>query len=644
MKLLLRRVLQYLGWAFSCIALTFINTNIWAVGYSDGLKLGPQFMGLLWTPIDFVVWFGLYSEHSPSLNWAAGLLWCELFLTSLIWAIFLLGKRRGGKDTFGTSRFLKTSELGKLGAFHPGRVIVGQTDEAVFKSRLGRDAKGETIQLWKMLRPGRVIYNSEPTHYLVVASTSSGKDQAIILPTLLNNRDALFIYDIKKEAWDKTAAWRSTFTDVVRFEPETNDTPRWNPLYEIAPGEHEIDEAMLIGQMLQSSTPEKDEDYWSISSAQLLTMHILYVLYNPDIEEKDLYMVYFLMNHPQKDRETVLNEILGFPETDLTSLQKKTVEAFKMIARGALGMSNNERSGVYGTSNAKVQFAISPNIRRATSASDFSIRSLVYEERPKSLYFIVSPGRADLLRPLTRLFLLFLGQKLTTDTVTTAQKRHRLFLVLNEFASLGYMPFIETQIAYFRGYGLQFLFAIQSLNQLYRIYGERTSIPDNCRLKAFLGVETPKEAEEVAGYLGVQTVTRESEGQSQNSAAVMSTSTSQGLSDGSRQLMTPDEIYRLDFDKMILLWSRQFPYVGRKIMAYLDPRFLKNKHKEVLPDPNDIAVQRKFLSRVKNPWAFTSAWKNRPSEKTAFEREIEAELRAELDRDEGNDYSIMERS
>jgi len=74
-----------------------------------------------------------------------------------------------------------------------------------------------------------------------------------------------------------------------------------------------------------------------------------------------------------------------------------------------------------------------------------------------------------------------IGRRLTESMQVgpTPAYTHRLFLVLDEFPSLGRLEFFESALAFLAGYGIKAFLIAQSLNQLEKAYGPNHSILDN---------------------------------------------------------------------------------------------------------------------------------------------------------------------
>ena len=86
--------------------------------------------------------------------------------------------------------------------------------------------------------------------------------------------------------------------------------------------------------------------------------------------------------------------------------------------------------------------------------------------------------------------------------------RHRLLLMLDEFAVLGYMEFFETELAYLPGYGIRAFMIVQSLNQVEKHYGPNNSILDTSKVRITYGATDERTAKRLSDLLGQSTQVR----------------------------------------------------------------------------------------------------------------------------------------
>ena len=548
-KLLL---LFYTGVSF-LFSLT-VSTNLFAFFLHHADILGRPQLGKIYEPFQILYWFATIRVpgNQYHLSFIAFLV-CFAFLAFLGFRVYTRLKLNV-LGIYGQSRWLKERELKQTGSIDGEGVILGQTIGA----RFHKNRKAE----YRMLAPGKVIFDDSSEHLLVLAPTGSGKGISCVIPTLFSWKHSAIVYDIKKENFEITSGWRRKFSYVFRFEPTNPDSVHFNPLWEIDKGPKEVSQAQNIASIICNPYGDATvEDHWSRTAQQLLVGAILYVLHSEDERDKSLHGVYHLLNDPSRTKAEVFNAML--------SLQDHAV--VQEAARNMLNKPPNELGSVLSTASAFLAIFQDPIVSANTAYSDFNIKDLTNADHPCTLYICVNPESAQRLTPLIRLLFDFIGKKLTSDLYIN---KHRILFLIDEFPSLGRLSFFEKQLAFFRGYKIKCMLIAQSFNQLFSQYGERNSIIDNCKIKAILGVGSAQDAKLVSDTLGSYSINRETVSQSGTLGSIIARTRSTSYMETKRELMTVDEILRLPFENFILIKDGQFPYQGRKIMYYADRRFI----------------------------------------------------------------------
>ena len=169
-------------------------------------------------------------------------------------------------------------------------------------------------------------------------------------------------------------------------------------------------------------------------------LHCCYIKRTETGHEATLADVDVLLAHPEFEIQEVLEQMLDHPH-----LGDRPHELIARAARSLLNLSEKELSSVVSTALSFLSLYRDPVAAMNTSQSDFRIRDLMHHELPVSLYLVVRPADADHLRPLIRLMLTQIVRRLTEHMDpeggrSVAQYRHRLLLLINEFASLKRPP------------------------------------------------------------------------------------------------------------------------------------------------------------------------------------------------------------
>ena len=462
------------------------------------------------------------------------------------------------KDLHGSSRWAKFEEVKKAKLLDGKGIYVGG------------------LQSGKQLHHLRDDSN---THLLCFAPTRSGKGVSLIIPTLLTNAEkSFFCYDIKGENFALSSGWReSAGNRIIKIELASKSSHKYNPLDEIQFGSPTFtQDVQNLATILTSKGDGKNQsDHWEAKARELLTALIIYTLEDPD-RENTLYYVGNLLTDPTKDVEGTIEELI------------ETCAHFdaKNILISTRNTPDKERGSVISTLQKTFELFRDPVIRENTSCSDFSINDLVNGETPVSLYFIVQPNDLNRLSTMVRVFITQLLNKLICgmefEQGTSRQKnKHELILMLDEFASMRYMPIIEEGLAFIAGYGVRAFLIVQDLDQITKYYGKENGVIGNCHTQIAFAPNSHPTATYLSQQLGKQTIVRK---KVSKSSGGKSSSKSTSVDEVGRDLLTPDETRRLknmDLDssnnqggETLIMRSGEFPIKGTRILYFTNETFI----------------------------------------------------------------------
>ena len=167
-----------------------------------------------------------------------------------------------------------------------------------------------------------------------------------------------------------------------------------------------------------------------------------------------------------------------------------------------------------------------------------------------------------------------------------ARYRHRLLLMLDEFATLGRLDFFQTQLSYLPGYGIKAFLIVQDLSQLYAAYGHDESIISNCHVRVAYApnkVETARLLSDMAGSTTVHKESRTYTGNRLNPVLMHVMASEQ---ESHRPLLTPDEAMRVPDDATLIFTAGARPILGKKLRYYEHEEFV-NRARFPAPQASD---------------------------------------------------------
>ena len=139
---------------------------------------------------------------------------------------------------------------------------------------------------------------------------------------------------------------------------------------------------------------------------------------------------------------------------------------------------------------------------------------------------------------------------------------------------------MEQAFGLMAGYGLQLWPILQDLHQLRSVYGERAgTFLSNAGLIQIFNVGDVETATWISKSLGAMTVAYQTESSGVSQAPgryfLMQTTTNTSTAEhlARRELMTPDEVMRLDPSLEILLRPGQPPVAAQKVRYFADAEF-----------------------------------------------------------------------
>lgn len=406
--------------------------------------------------------------------------------------------------------------------------------------------------------PTAPIYSKPESHTLIVARTRAGKGTRVIVPTLLRYDHSMLVIDPKGENAAITARrrrddLRQTVHIVnpwgvlqARYTELGFSTATFNPLDAIDRDDHN---AVALAQSMAATicpvTPGK-EAYWQGSAANVLAGVFLWLAYRKD-QEKTL----------GRARQLVTQSRDEFKKTLALMVSTDAFEgAIKEMVSQYLDLAPETYSGIMSNLAESTKFISDPQIKKSTAASSFSMKTL--RDDPTTVFLVIPHDRIATHSTWLRLVISSTMYAIKNRDQTKEAKYRCMFLI-DEFGSLGHIPDVPRDIAIMSGYGLDFTFIIQGLDQLKNHYGEaKGTILNNCSWKWFCNVADLETAKYLSDTLGKKTVSTVTKGQTKGeSARKQATTETEGESttfgETGRALLTPDEILNLGRDTAILL-------------------------------------------------------------------------------------------
>jgi len=412
-----------------------------------------------------------------------------------------------------------------------------------------------------------------PAHLLTIAPTRSGKGVGAVIPNLLIADRSVFCIDPKGENARVTVAARSRFGPVYVLDPfgvSGQPTAVFNPLAGLDPDSPDLaeDAALLADALVHDAPGQSGDAHWNEEAKALIAGLILYVVCNEPRLRRTLATVRELLTSSPREFAALIE------------IMQKTDAAGGLIRRAAnrhLGKSEREAAGVLSSAQRHTHFLDSARINTVMASSDFRFADL--KEAKATVFLVLPPERLDAYARWLRLIVSQAIHDLARSPARSgvSPPAAPVLFLLDEFAALGRLEPVERAFGLMAGYGLQLWPILQDLHQLRGAYGERAgTFLSNAGLVQVFNVADVDTASWVSKSIGATTTAYQTTGTSNSSGLTQmfgstTTSTTDHLS--RRELMTPDEVMRLESHLEILLRQGEAPVIAAKVRYYEDPAF-----------------------------------------------------------------------
>ncbi len=502
----------------------------------------------LYPPWSALSWSNRFAEQFPRPFAISNLILIATFLIALIPMRFAI-KNRAFHKPFGLAAWGKFEDAEEAGLFGQQGTVLGKLD-------------------------GEILCYEGLEHQLLIGASRSGKGRGHVVPTLLAWPASALVLDVKGELADGdgrhgfpgTAGYRETMGPVLRFAPTKTDSCAFNPLMEVRIGDHEVRDVQNIIEIITDPAgDQRYSDFWDKAAKQVLVGVILHVLYSEPLHRKSLVVV----------REKLANlkatcEIMARTLHRVNPDTEKPEVHYQCQLGAASFIANEERlqSGLKATAESFFGLFADPLVADKTSRSDFRLADLMCGPKPTTLFLQPPPSDAPRLMPLMRLVLNQLArsqmehQEFGSDG---RKKKHNLLLCLDEFPQLGRMPFFETAMGAFAGYGLKAYLVCQSLNHIIRAYGRDNVILDNCHIVTAFAAADMNTAGEIARMAGEAWEMRPQHSEQKPSSILGPKRGTITWREERRPLLLPGDVRQLKRDEQLIFVSGTKPIRAKKL-------------------------------------------------------------------------------
>ena len=592
----------------------FVNSL--RLGVAKTFNSSGEEIGSIWVLNPFKNFFAIFTPFGLGTTFVTVLLICLITKKGYIWfSGYKYTRDPRGFDilpdgTHGSSGFLKESELAAF--LETGSV---QTVKGMLLGKFKRypdDSDKYAMYVAHRMKPG------DNNNLLCIGAPGSGKSRGFIIPFLLGvaaRKESVFISDPKGELFEKLSPYfaeNGYYVKAVNFlDMEHSDG--WNCLYNLE-NETQLVQTVANTIILNTSGPREANDFWSRAELNLLMAMLHYVCNLRDenqellpIEERGLGTIYKILSTETVDE--INARFMKLPKDH--------------PAKGPHGLFMKAKDNLWGSiiTGLGNRLAVFQNqlVDKVTRNHDVDL--LLPGQKPCA-YFVIISAQDSSYRFLSSLFF-SLAIPMLSDYARLQCPGGRLPVLVNfcldEYLNIGHME-ISDALNSIRGFNMACQVVVQSLSQWQEKYPgkewENQLATFNQTL--YLGCNDLTSAKYISEKCGKVTISV-----TNNQMPLMPlfspvyTSTrpySQTRSNTQRDLMQPDEILRLEYDKCIALFQGHKPallykltpeeipgYNGLRPCRVIDYTPEWKRRELEAPQAKDVPIAKKPEAEEKEP-------------------------------------------
>lgn len=474
--------------------------------------------------------------------------------------------------------------------FQPGREYGSARFEIPKQISKKLEDKGGSNRL--LTRQVKISLNTRKTginnNLLVIGGSGAGKSLFLIKPNIMEMNGSLVCSDVKGELLSSAVPYLKTHgyqIKVLNFvEMERSDG--YNPIAYIR---DETDVIKLITNLIKNTTPKgsnSSDPFWERAEALLLQALIYYIWMEEPKERKNLNRVVELLAEAQVNENGEMSDLdIRMSYLEKTNPKGSEHPAVRQYKRAMGGAADTVRS-ILISANSRLAFLENEKIKRILERDEMDLPQLgtgVNEDkRTKTALFVVTPDSDKSYAFLVGILYTQLLQELyyQADINYGGRLPIPVTMYLDEFYNTplpdSYLNFLSTM----RSRQISNVIVIQSISQLKEMYKDSwETVTGNCDTLLYLGGNEQGSHKYISELMGKASIYKKSEGQSKGRNGSSSTNTDVI----GRELMTSEEVRKMDKDYCLLFIRGYFPIIDKKIDTFHHPMWPQSGDGGALP-------------------------------------------------------------
>ena len=397
---------------------------------------------------------------------------------------------------------------------------------------------------------------------IIVGGSGSGKTRFLAKPNLMLANASFIVTDPKGEMLRAVGNLFLEEGYVLRvfdlIDPSKSDC--YNPFCYIR---KDADVFKLIDNFIKNTTPKgakANDPFWEKSETALDAALMLYLLHEAPVEDQNMETIlYMIENGGAKEEDDdyqspldLLFEALEEEQPDHIAVRQYHI--FKQAA------GKTAKSILVSAAVRLASFTL-PEIQRITASDDMELGKL--GERKQAIFCIIPDSNDASLNFLVGMLYTQAFQELyyQADKVHQGALPVPVRLMFDEFANVALPDGYARLQATMRSRNIMSTIILQNISQLKALFkDEWESIVGNADSFIYLGGNEQSTHKYISELLGKETIDTRTSSQSKGRNG----SFSQNFQQTGRELMTPDEVRRLDNKNAIVLIRGETPVIDEK--------------------------------------------------------------------------------
>ena len=440
---------------------------------------------------------------------------------------------------------------------------------------------------------------------LVCGGSGAGKTRFFCKPNLMQCNTSFVILDPKGEILRDTGnllkekGYEIKVLDLITMERSYC----YNPFVYL---NNDNDVQKLVTNLFKSTTPkgsQTNDPFWDTSASMLLSALIFYLHYEAPEDEQNFAMVMEMLRaasieDEEDPRPSPLDEL--FSELELSNPEHIALKYYRSYHSG----SAKTLKSIQITLAARLEKFNLESLASLTLTDEMELPSL--GEKKVALFALI-PDNDTSFNFLVSILYTQLFQQLfyAADHIHKGSLPVPVHFLMDEFANVSLPDDFDKILSVMRSRGVSVSIILQNLAQLKALFEKQwESIVGNCDEFLYLGGNEQSTHKYVSELLGKETIDTNTYGKSTGRSGNYSTN----YQISGRELLTPDEVRRLDNEYAILFIRGEKPIMDLKydilkhpnVSLTTDGKGKPFKHEETSIDFSSLSIINVDLNGITN--------------------------------------------